>query len=154
MFVYQNKTGEICVTFAAGKPVDAPEYIIAVDDVEKKLYTVAADGAKTEITPTNVVEYPEVEEAVATPAAPAIETLDDVDENDETYEPAPHTTADNAGAPAVDDIDNIADESTDAYAPSTEADTTGAPSVEELDDVEENDVPVEDVTEDEAADAE
>lgn len=41
MFVYQNKAGHICVTFTGNKPVDAPEYVIAVDEAAKKLYMVS-----------------------------------------------------------------------------------------------------------------
>ena len=41
MFVYQNKSGHICVTFADNKPVKTPEYVIAVDKAAKKLYMVS-----------------------------------------------------------------------------------------------------------------
>ena len=41
MFVYQNKAGHICVTFADNKPVKTPEYVIAVDKAAKKLYMVS-----------------------------------------------------------------------------------------------------------------
>ena len=42
MFVYQNKAGNICVTFEDNKPVEAPEYVIVVDMVAK---TFAIEGA-------------------------------------------------------------------------------------------------------------
>ena len=41
MFVYQNKAGHICVTFADNKPVKTPEYVIAVDKAAMKLYMVS-----------------------------------------------------------------------------------------------------------------
>ena len=41
MFVYQNKAGHICVTFTDNKPVNNPEYVIAVDKSAKKLYMVS-----------------------------------------------------------------------------------------------------------------
>ena len=42
MFVYQNKAGNICVTFEDNKPVEAPEYVIVVD---KDAKTIAIEGA-------------------------------------------------------------------------------------------------------------
>lgn len=46
MFVYQNKNGEICVTFRDNKPVKCPEYVITVDDKEKTiLINGGAEGA-------------------------------------------------------------------------------------------------------------
>ena len=141
MFVYQNKDGHICVTFEANKPVEKPEYVIAVDDAAKKLYmvsgTIDAMPEKDEdvVEETVVVETPKVEE------------LDDVVENDtmQELEFAPVTEADNSGAPALDDIrEPIEGEAEDANeaAPVTEAENLGVPSIEELDDIVENDAPV------------
>lgn len=48
MFVYQNKDGNICVTFKDNKPVESPEYIIAIDEDAKALYSLAGEiGAPT-----------------------------------------------------------------------------------------------------------
>ena len=41
MFVYQDKSGNICVTFTDNKPVAAPEYVIAIDEAAKKLCMVS-----------------------------------------------------------------------------------------------------------------
>jgi hypothetical protein len=45
MFVYQNKEGQICVTFADNKPVEAPEFVIAIDKEAKALYMVSGEIA-------------------------------------------------------------------------------------------------------------
>lgn len=134
MFVYQNKAGHICVTFTGNKPVDGPEYVIAVDEAAKKLYMVSSS----------------IEDM--------LEQDDDVVENDtmQKLEFAPVTEADNSGTPALDDIrEPIEGEAEDANeaAPVTEAENLGASSIEELDDVVENDAPVveEIVEEDEPA---
>ncbi len=42
MFVYQNKAGEICITFVDNKPVENPEYVISVD---KDAKTISLAGA-------------------------------------------------------------------------------------------------------------
>lgn len=48
MFVYQNKDGNICVTFKDNKPVESPEYIIAIDEDAQALYALAGEiGAPT-----------------------------------------------------------------------------------------------------------
>lgn len=48
MFVYQNKDGNICVTFKDNKPVESPEYIIAIDEDAQALYSLAGEiGAPT-----------------------------------------------------------------------------------------------------------
>lgn len=141
MFVYQNEDGHICVTFEANKPVKEPEYIIAVDDIAKKLYMVSG----------SIEDMPEQDEEVVKETivveTPKVEELDDVVENDtmQELEFAPVTEAINGGAPALDDIrEPIEGEAEDANeaAPVTKADNLGAPSVEELDDVAENDPPV------------
>lgn len=41
MFVYQDKDGNICVTFNDNKPVENPEYVIAIDEDAKALYALA-----------------------------------------------------------------------------------------------------------------
>jgi hypothetical protein len=138
MFVYQNKAGHICVTFAGNKPVEAPEYVIAVDEAAKKLYMVSG----------TIEEMPEQEEEVVEKTVvvetPKVEELDDVVENDtmQELEFAPVTEANNSGAPALDDIrEKIEGEAEDANekAPVTEAENLGDPTVEELDDIPEND---------------
>lgn len=155
MFVYQNKDGHICVTFEANKPVEAPEYVIAVDEAAKALYMVSGtieampEQDEEAVEETVVIELPKVEE------------LDDVVENDtmQELEFAPVTEATNGGAPALDEIREKIEGEAEAEgdsAPVTEANNLGAPSVEELDDVAENDAPVveETIEEDEAAEDE
>lgn len=41
MFVYQDKDRNICVTFRSNKPVEQPEYVIAIDEAAKALYMVS-----------------------------------------------------------------------------------------------------------------
>ena len=77
MFMYQNKEGHICVTFTSNRPVEAPEYVIAIDEAAKKLYMVSG----------TIEEMPEVEEEEIVEVAPEVvipkvEELDDVVEND------------------------------------------------------------------------
>lgn len=43
MFVYQNKEGHICVTFQDNKPVESPEYVIKIDEENKKLVAVSGE---------------------------------------------------------------------------------------------------------------
>lgn len=141
MFVYQNKAGHVCVTFTGNKPVDAPEYVIAVDEAAKKLYMVSGSIEDMPKQDEEVVEETVVIET------PKVEELDDVVENDtmQELEFAPVTEATNGGAPALDDIrEPIEGEAEDANeaAPVTEAENLGVPSIEELDDVVENDAPV------------
>lgn len=103
MFVYQNKAGHICVTFAGNKPVEAPEYVIAVDEAAKKLYMVSG----------TIEEMPEQDEEVVEEAVvvetPKVEELDDVVENDTMQEldMAPVTEADNSAAPSVEELDDV-----------------------------------------------
>ena len=44
MFVYQNKNGEVCVTFRDNKPVINPEYVITINEKEKTIFI--NDGAE------------------------------------------------------------------------------------------------------------
>lgn len=139
MFMYQNKDGHICVTFTDNKPVEAPEYVIAIDEAAKKLYMVSGT-----IEAMPEVEEEPVEEVAPEVVIPKVEELDDVVENDtmQELEFAPVTEANNGGAPALDDIrEKIEGEAEDANekAPVTEAENLGDPAVEELDDVVEND---------------
>lgn len=63
MFVYQNKNREVCVTFRDNKPVTNPEYVITVDEKEKKiLINGGAEGAyeSREVTESVVYETAEV----------------------------------------------------------------------------------------------
>lgn len=101
MFMYQNKKGHICVTFTDNKPVEAPEYVIAIDETAKKLYMVSGT---IEAMPASE-DVPEEEKADV--VIPKVEELDDVVENDEKYEFAPVTEATNADAPAVEELDEI-----------------------------------------------
>ncbi len=48
MFVYQDKDRNICVTFRSNKPVETPEYVIAIDEASKALYMVS--GMISQIT--------------------------------------------------------------------------------------------------------
>lgn len=63
MFVYQNKDGNICVTFQDNKPVESPEYVIAVDNDAKALYMVSGEISPVPVEDTEIVE-PVVEETV------------------------------------------------------------------------------------------
>ena len=103
MFVYQNKAGHICVTFTDNKPVNNPEYVIAVDKSAKKLYMVSG-------TIEGIPEQDEevVEETVVI-ETPKVEELDDVVENDtmQNLEFAPVTEADNSGAPSIEELDDV-----------------------------------------------
>lgn len=146
MFVYQNKDGHICVTFTDNKPVEAPEYVIAIDEDAKALYMVSG----------TIADMPEQDEEVVEDAVvvdvPTIEELDDVVENDAVRKDAVigEGTAD---APSVDELDAISDDSYNDKASVTEADNMDAPSVDELDDVAENDPVVEEVEETETDEA-
>lgn len=143
MFVYQNKDGHICVTFTSNKPVENPEYVIAVDKDAAKLYMVA--GTIDEL-PTQ--DETVVDEKVVV-ALPSIEVLDDVEENDAVRKDEVIGTPE-TNVPAEVELRPVEEGAPEDYneeAPVTEADNMGVPSVEELDDVAENDEPV--VVEDE-----
>ena len=65
MFIYE-RNGSICVTFKANKPVDAPEYVITIDEKNESVYV----NGKQFIDPVEeVVEesQPVVEEVVKQP---------------------------------------------------------------------------------------
>lgn len=99
--MYQNKDGHICVTFADNKPVEAPEYVIAIDEAAKKLYMVSGTiEAMPESEDTPVEE-------VAPVVIPKVDELDDVVENDEKYEFAPVTEATNGDVPSVEELDAV-----------------------------------------------
>jgi len=45
MFVYQNKDGNICITFEGNRPVKTPDYVLVVDEEAKTLNIASAkDG--------------------------------------------------------------------------------------------------------------
>lgn len=71
MFVYQNAKREICVTFLSNKPVEKPEYVIAIDH-EKG--TISVNG--------NVMEAVSDEAAAAEP-----EDVNPVTEPDSVKDP-------------------------------------------------------------------
>ena len=50
MFVYQNKAGNICVTFVDTKPVEAPEYVIEVDEEARTISIVGEEAQEPEVT--------------------------------------------------------------------------------------------------------
>lgn len=104
MFMYQNKDGHICVTFTDNKPVEAPEYVIAIDEAAKKLYMVSGT-----IEAMPEVEEEPVEEAAPEVVIPKVDELDDVVENDTMQEldMAPVTEADNNEAPSVEELDDV-----------------------------------------------
>ena len=77
MFVYQNKAGHICITFASNKPVEDPEYVIAIDEAAKKLYMVSGTIEKMPEQEEKVVEETAIVET------PKVEELDEVVENNE-----------------------------------------------------------------------
>lgn len=136
MFVYQNKEGNICVTFADNKPVAAPEYVIAVSEADKKLYMVSG----------TIEDVPTAEEDVVEDApvivVPTVEELDTVVENDTFDAVAPDSVATTEDVPAYSDIRAKYEgepEASGKKAPETIASTEGVPSVEELDAVVEND---------------
>jgi hypothetical protein len=78
MFVYQNKDKQICVTFADNKPVENPEYVIAIDAENKALYMVSG-----EIAPMPEDDVVEVTESVDEDAGEELNTELPVDETDE-----------------------------------------------------------------------
>ena len=98
MFMYQNKDGHICVTFTDNKPVEAPEYVIAIDEAAKALYMVSGT-----IEAMPEAEEEEVVEAVPEVVVPKVEELDDVVENDP---PVIEEVADEA---AEDDAEPVED---------------------------------------------
>ena len=139
MFVYQNKDGHICVTFTSNKPVENPEYVIAVDKDAAKLYMVAGtiDNLPTQ-------DDPETEDEIVV-AIPSVEVLDDVVENDAVRKDEVIGTPE-TDVPAAEDLrakEEGEPENFNEEAPVTEADSTDVPSIEELDDVVENDPQVE-----------
>lgn len=144
MFVYQNKTGNICITFEGNKPVEIPDYMLVIDKEAKTVTLSKPEGPEV---------IPEVEEVVRV-EVPTVEILDDLTENDATRKDEIVGTPETEG-PAVDDLREAFEgepESEDDAAPMTSADSTGAPTVEELDDVVENDAPdteEEEITEEE-----
>ena len=80
MFVYQNKDGQICVTFADNKPVENPEFVIAIDKEAKALYAVVGEVAPL---PADVVEEEEdevVEDETQATDEPEVPADDDEDE--------------------------------------------------------------------------
>lgn len=101
MFVYQNKDGHICVTFTSNKPVEAPEYVIAIDDEAKKLYMVSGTiEAMPEVEPEETVEEVVIE-------VPSVDELDDVVENDEVRKEAVIGVGTDFDAPSVEELDDI-----------------------------------------------
>lgn len=83
MFVYQNKAGDICVTFKSNKPVTAPEYIFTIDKVAG---TIRVNGAEVTVEPNDVEETVEEDQAEDTVVIPPVaeETDDELqDEEDE-----------------------------------------------------------------------
>lgn len=83
MFVYQNKAGDICVTFKSNKPVTAPEYIFTIDEVAG---TIRVNGADVTVEPNDVEETVEEDLAEDTVVIPPVaEDTDDElqDEEDE-----------------------------------------------------------------------
>ena len=104
MFMYQNKDGHVCVTFTSNKPVDAPEYVIAIDEAAKKLYMVSGT-----IEAMPEVEEEPVEEVAPEVVLPKVEELDNVVENDALQEldMAPVTEATNDEAPSVEELDDV-----------------------------------------------
>lgn len=102
MFVYQNKDGHICVTFTDNKPVEAPEFVFAIDEEAKAIYSVV--GTVEQMPETDEVE----DEVVVDAKVPTIEVLDNVVENDDvSLDIAPVTDADNFGAPSVEELDAV-----------------------------------------------
>ena len=103
MFVYQNKDGHICVTFTDNKPVESPEYVIAVDATAKALYMVAGEIGKMPEQEEDIVEETIIVET------PKVEELDDVVENDtlQEFDFAPVTKAKNEGAPTIEELDDV-----------------------------------------------
>ena len=135
MFVYQNKDGHLCVTFESNRPVESPEFVFAIDEAAKAIYSVVGTVAK-------MPEKEETEDKAEVVAkVPTIEVLDDVVENDDVdLNEAP--LADTSVVKPADerereDVDGIETDSADA--PMTKADNIGAPAIEVLDAIAEND---------------
>lgn len=86
MFVYQNKAGDICVTFKSNKPVTAPEYIFTIDEVAG---TIRVNGSEVTVKPNDVedaveddvVEEDQAEDTVVIP--PVVEETEDELQNEE-----------------------------------------------------------------------
>lgn len=77
MFVYQNKAGDICVTFKSNKPVTAPEYIFTIDEVAG---TIRVNGSEVTVAPNDVEETVEEDQAEDTVVIPPVveETEDEL----------------------------------------------------------------------------
>ena len=86
MFVYQNAKREICVTFLSNKPVEKPEYVIAIDHENGQ---ISINGNVMEVASTEAAD--EEPEAVSPAAEP-----------DSVKEPAP---AQEPEVPADDDAE-------------------------------------------------
>lgn len=82
MFVYQNANRDICVTFESNKPVENPEYVIAIDH---EAGTISVNGQVMEVASTEAAEpaaiEPEVEETPVEEPAVAVE--DDTEAEEE-----------------------------------------------------------------------
>lgn len=82
MFVYQNANRDICVTFESNKPVENPEYVIAIDH---EAGTISVNGQVMEAVSTEAAEPEAVEpEAEETPVEePAAAVEDDAEAEEE-----------------------------------------------------------------------
>lgn len=84
MFVYQNAKREICVTFLSNKPVEKPEYVIAIDH---KNGQISVNGNVMEVASKEAAdEEPEAVNPAAEPAPaqePEVPADDDAEAEEE-----------------------------------------------------------------------
>ena len=55
MFVYQNASSDICITFADNKPVESPEYVLKVNAATQQVFL---NGLSIPVLKTTVLEQP------------------------------------------------------------------------------------------------
>ncbi len=81
MFVYQNANRDICVTFESNKPVENPEYVIAIDH---DAGTISVNGQVMEAVSTEAADSEGTEpEAEETPVEEPTATVEDDTEAEE-----------------------------------------------------------------------
>ena len=80
MFVYQNADHEICVTFVSNKPVENPEYVIAID---RAAGTISVNGQVMEAASTEAAEPDVTETETNTETTPAEATTEEEEGEEE-----------------------------------------------------------------------
>lgn len=82
MFVYQNADHNICVTFEGNKPVENPEYVIAIDH-EAGTLSVNGQVMTAASTESDVPEASEPEEDETPVEEPSPDVEDNTDGEEE-----------------------------------------------------------------------